>query len=663
MTKASAIAVGLRRPFDLELARQPITGWTRKAMMRNFIYLLLALLVMAAPSTVFARAAAAPTATDLELYFDGIMPFALDQAGIPGGTVSVVKDDRIIFAKGYGVADLKTGRRVTPDTTPFRIGSVSKLFTWTAVMQLAEQGKLNLDQDINSYLDFRIPDTYRRKITLRHLMTHRAGFEDVSRGVTQYGAGPGSLGRYLRNHVPKRIFAPGERIAYSNYGAALAGYIVERVSGEPYSHYVERHILAPLAMMRTTVAQPPRGPFAAMAARSYVSMAEPTPTAYATVSPAPAGAIASTATDMAHFLIAHLQEGRFGNAVILRPESIAEMHRVQYRAAPGRNGFALGFWEANRNGYRLVGHSGDWTDFHSILYFAPESGYGIFVALNGTGTQGRKLGSDNVRNAVAQGFFDRFVPGRVADEPTVAPSLFDAARVEGFYRSTRRNESGPQLLRLFEGDDEVEARADGTITVSSRIEADGAPKIWRQVGPLTYREVGGQAHLSFVAGKDGSILYWVSDDYPPAMVFERVEGFFSTGLVQPLFWLAALSSLAFGISGMVNWWRRRRRREACEPSWIGSRAGHGWIAMVVIGWIAAAILGGLGDDLPLLNMLRGASVLAVPAALLPALHAAIAIKRSRRKLRWTIEVWGVLCALYLAWIMVSQNLASFNNSF
>lgn len=631
--------------------------------MRHVMNMVLTILLAVAPSGVFARSETSPTPAELERYFDGIMSYALDQAGIPGGAISVVKDDRIIFAKGYGFADLKAGRRVTPDATLFRIGSVSKLFTWTAVLQLAEQGKLSLDQDINNYLDFRIPDTYRRKITLRHLLTHRAGFEDVSRGMTQYGAGPDSLGRYLRNHVPKRIFAPGDRIAYSNYGAALAGYIVERVSGEPYARYVERHILAPLEMTRTTVAQPPRGPLAAMAAKSYISTAEPTPTAYATVSPAPAGAITSTATDMAHFLIAHLQGGRFGKAAILRSGSVAEMHRVQYCAAPGRNGFTLGFWEANRNGYRLIGHSGDWTDFHSILYFAPESGYGIFVTLNGTGTQGRKLGSDIVRNAVAQGFFDHFVPGGVADEPTVAPRFLDAARVAGFYRSTRRNESGPQLQRLFEGDDEVEAAADGTITISSRLAPDGAPKRWRQVAPLTYREVGGQAHLSFVAGKDGRVRYWISDDYPPAMLFERVEGIFATGLVQPLVWLAALSSMAFWLTGMAGWWRGRRRRERCERYRIASRAAHGWIALVMIGWIAAAILGGLGDDLPLLNILRGASVLAVATAILPALYAAAVIRRSKFRLRSVVETTGALLALYLAWFMVSQNLASFNNSF
>ena len=631
--------------------------------MRLISQMFLAILAVALPSGALAQSAAQATPAQLERYFDGIVPYAIAQAGIPGAAVSVVKDDRIIFAKGYGYADLKTRRPVTPDATLFRIASISKLLTWTAVMQLVEQGKLDLDRDINTYLDFRIPETYPAKITLRHLLTHRSGFEEVSRGMTQYGAGPGSLARYVRNHVPRRIFAPGTRIAYSNYGAALAGHIVERVSGEPYAQYVDRHILAPLGMTRTTLVQPPQAALAGMASRSYTSAAVQEPTSYATVSAAPAGAAASTATDMAHFLIAQLQEGRFGNAAILRPETIAEMQRVQYRAAPGRNGFALGFWEANRNGYRLLGHSGDVTDFHSILYFAPTKGYGIFVALNSTGTLGRKLGSDTVRNAVAEGFFDRFVPGQVFPEPTVAPRFFDAERVAGYYRSTRRNESGPQLERLFYGDDEVAAADDGTITVSSRLAPDGSPKRWRQVGPLTYREIGGQAHLSFVAGKDGRILYWFSDDYPPAMVFERVEGLFATGLVQPLFWLALVSSTAFALVAPITWLRRRSRGEQSDWPWIGSRVAHGWIALVIFGWIGAAVLGGLGDELALLNVLRGASLMLLPISLLPAFHAWHMIRRSRSRLYCAVEIVGFLLALYVAWFMVSQHFASFDNRF
>lgn len=302
-------------------------------------------------------------------------------------------------------------------------------------------------------------------------------------------------------------------------------------------------------------------------------------------------------------------------------------------------------------------------DLQHVVASAATSAYGRAGSITSVATLGRKLGSDTVRNAVAFGFFDRFVPGRIADEPTVSPKSFDATRVAGLYRSTRRNESGPQLMRLFEGDDQVEAADDGTITVSSRLAPDGAPKRWRQVGPLTYREVGGQAHLSFVAGKDGRILYWVSDDYPPAMVFERVEGIFATGLVQPLFWLAFLGCAAFAVTALISWWRRRRRRERSERSWIGSRAGHGWIALVLIGWVAAAVLGGLGDDLTIMNILRVASVIAVLAAMLPALHAGLTIKRSNGKLRWAIEIVGALLALYAAWFMVSQNLASFNNSF
>ncbi len=170
---------------------------------------------------------------------------------IPGATVSVVKDGQLFFAKGYGSADLQEGRPVNAQTTLFRIGSVSKPFTATAVLQLAEQGKLNLHADVNIYLKtFHLPATYPEPITLAHLLTHTAGFESRATGMeaarTTSDLEP--LGQLLAEHIPARVRPPGELTAYSNYGYALAGYIVEQVSGMPYAQYVEQHIFQRLRM-------------------------------------------------------------------------------------------------------------------------------------------------------------------------------------------------------------------------------------------------------------------------------------------------------------------------------------------------------------------------------------------------------------------------------
>jgi CubicO group peptidase (beta-lactamase class C family) len=164
------------------------------------------------------------TQADVEAYVDGLVPYALRRADMAGAVVVVVKDGQVLFQKGYGVADVKTAQPVDPNATMFRPGSISKLFTWTAVMQLVEQGRLDLDRDVNSYLDFRIPDAFGKPITLRNLLTHTAGFEDVYKnGLVEDPKATPSVEAYVKRALPPRVFAPGTTVAYSNYGATLAG--------------------------------------------------------------------------------------------------------------------------------------------------------------------------------------------------------------------------------------------------------------------------------------------------------------------------------------------------------------------------------------------------------------------------------------------------------
>ncbi len=189
------------------------------------------------------------SSADLEAFLDGIMPVQLRRGDIAGAVVSVVKDGKVLFAKGYGYADIEAKKPVSPGDTLFRPGSISKLFTWTAVMQLVEQGKLDLDRDVNAYLDFKIPSTYPQPITLRHIMTHTSGFaETVENLFVKDAAAMKPLQTYLEEHVPNRIFPPGSTPAYSNYATALAGHIVQRVSGQPFDEYIAANILQPLGM-------------------------------------------------------------------------------------------------------------------------------------------------------------------------------------------------------------------------------------------------------------------------------------------------------------------------------------------------------------------------------------------------------------------------------
>src|SRR5262249_1443685 len=193
------------------------------------------------------------TREDVEAYFDAFFPDALPRAAIPGAVVVVVKDGKVLLEKGYGFSDIKTRAPVDPARTLFRPGSISKLFTWTAVMQLVEQGKLDLDRDVNDYLDFQIPATFPKPITMRNLMTHTAGFEEHIKGLmVDDPARLLPLRTALIDSLPKRIYPPGEVSAYSNYGASLAGYIVQRVSGEKFEEYIAHHIFGPLHMEHST---------------------------------------------------------------------------------------------------------------------------------------------------------------------------------------------------------------------------------------------------------------------------------------------------------------------------------------------------------------------------------------------------------------------------
>ncbi len=231
------------------------------------------------------------TAEDLHTFLDGMVPYALHNGDIAGATFAVVKDGKLIFAQGYGYADLKKKTPVIADQTGFRPGSVSKLFTWTSVMQLVEQHKLDLDADVNTYLDFKIPEAFGKPITLRNIMTHTAGFEEsVSELFLQKADQQYPIGQYLQKHMPKRIFPPGKVVAYSNYATTLAGYIVQRVSGEEFTDYVDNHIFKPLGMKNSSFKQPPPPAILKNMATGYKQASNPTPVPFEIVEAAPAGA-------------------------------------------------------------------------------------------------------------------------------------------------------------------------------------------------------------------------------------------------------------------------------------------------------------------------------------------------------------------------------------
>ncbi len=617
-----------------------------------------------------AAPAPALTAQDLGPFLDGLVPYAIKRADIAGAVLVVVKDGKVVLSKGYGYADLAKRTPVIPDETLFRPGSVSKVFTWTAVMQLVQQGKLNLDADVNTYLDFKIPPKYGKPITLRNLMTHSAGFAEVVRDlITDKKSQLYPLREYLIRRMPDRIFPPGKVIAYSNYGACLAGYIVQRVSGEPFDEYIARHILMPLRMQNTTFVQPLPARFVPFMASGYVTASGAKAMPFELVEPAPAGAASATGADMAHLMIAYLNGGRYEGGTILDPATIRQMFTLQLAPAPGMNGYDLGLYQENRNGQTIVGHAGDTDVFHSDLHLLLKARVGIFMSFNSAGQAGAVQG---VRTQIFRDFLDRYFPYTPRAEATVANPKRDAARVAGWYESSRREERALSLVFAL-GQTNISARPDGTIEAGMLLDPAGAPLRWREVGPLYYREVNGQTHLKFNAAPDGRILSWTTDDFEPVFIFQRVNGLKSLGslkILLPCFIIVLVLWLLVGLGRWIARWRMHITRTfAPYEVWIRVAARIGAIAFLVAfaGWMML-----LSNESGLLSpslvsevdVLYAIGVIAILGGL--AMIAEAVLRVARGPGGWLVragEVIAGLAAIYGVWLFLAFGLANFVTNF
>jgi CubicO group peptidase (beta-lactamase class C family) len=498
--------------------------------------------------------AATPTLTkqDVDSWLDGYMPYAISSADIAGAAVVVVKDGQVLTEKGYGYADVKTHQPVDPKATLFRPGSVSKLFTWTAVMQQVEAGKIDLDADVNKYLDFKIPPRADGPVTMRDLMTHTPGFaEQLKHIFTDKIDRLQPLGKYLATNTPPRIFPAGEVPAYSNYGAALAGYIVQRVSGEPFDQYIAHHIYAPLDMQHSSFSQPLQPNLMAGMSKGY-DRASGKAAAYELVAPSPAGSMATTADDMSRFMIAHLQNGAFGSGRILSEATAKQMHAPQAKHVPPLNGMALGFYHEDTNGQEIIGHGGDTKVFHSDLHLLLGQNVGIFVTMNSAGKDGLV---ENIRLDLLQNFMDRYYPVPEQNLPTIdaATARQHAQQVAGLYRSSRRVDTGFLRLAGLLGQSKIVANADGTITAPL---LGAKPAVWHEVAPFLWKDASGK-HTLAASLKDGKVVAIGQDSFAAITVDQPVPAAYKSSWNLPLFigmCLVFLSMVAlWPIQAIVRW--------------------------------------------------------------------------------------------------------------
>jgi CubicO group peptidase (beta-lactamase class C family) len=535
------------------------------------------------------------SAQDMGAFIDGLMAIQLKSKPAAGATVAVVKDGAVLFTKGYGYADLEKQVPVDPERTLFRPGSISKLFTWTAVMQLVERGRLDLDADVNMYLEgMQLPKSFPEPVTLRNLMTHTPGFEDGGIGylMARNEAGLVPLGEFLARHIPTRIrppttdFSVGSNASYSNWGTALAGHIVASVSGMSFDDYVQQNIFTPLGMTSSTFQEPLPAELQAHMSKGYkVETGAFEARGFEFIHNfGPAGSLSASAADMAKFMLAYLQGGAVGEGRILQPGTVEQMHARALSPNPALNGIALGFYETWINGRRAIGHGGDTVYFHSELLLVPEADFGIFVSFN---TSEAGLASVDAANAIVRQYF----PARLPQLEVRADAKERNGRYAGSYRALRHSYTkAEKVFAALGGDIAVAAMPDGTVMFRDLLET--TPSRWIEVGDGVFRKTTDDTFVAFVGGNGGKATHMVGPF--PAIAFHRLQWYESPTLHGVLVAIALVLFIVMTVSAIRH--RKDDREGARQLRWARTSLALAGILMVgcLIG-LGLTLAGGIDE--------------------------------------------------------------------
>ncbi|WP_035697461.1 serine hydrolase domain-containing protein [Glycomyces tenuis] len=592
------------------------------------------------------------TQANVDAWLDETLPEELERNGIAGAVVSVVNDSAVLTNRGFGYAD--TGEdgsepvEADPEDTLFRVASVSKVFTATAVMQLVEQGELDLDADVSEYIDFELEREYDDDITLRHLLTHTAGFEERIFGLIAYGDDPVDLRAVLATDPPEQVYRPGTTPSYSNYGNALAGYIVQRVSGETFEEYTENHIFEPLGMDSSTFRQPLPDHLSDRVSNGYLDGSGPA-REFEMVGTPPAGSLSISANDMSQFMLAQL--GSLPEQSLLLSDETREQMYTPALTEESLGAFAesermtLGWFQEDRGGHRIVGHGGDSNFFHSHLQLYPDDGTGIFISLNSSGSEG----ADTValRADFMDEFTDRYFPADAESAETVDEAAMkeNAERIAGTYVTSRGFQSTFMSALDLLMNTEITALDDGRLY----FEADpgtGKPGVYEQIDEFTWREVGGDRTIA-VRMENGEVTGIVHD-----AAFTLLPLDIDRAIGLPLL-IGAAALLVLGLlawpAGAIH--RRLRKRPAPEREGrlmrVLVRVGAACTVLAIAGWVAIVVaIMGLTD--PPAAAIRAVQALQLIGALGMAPAVVKLVGEIRRKSGWKPITGTVLTLLALS---------------
>ena len=594
------------------------------------------------------------TKQDVDTWLDGMMPFALRRGDLAGAVVVVVKDGQVLTQRGFGYADAATRTPVDPARTLFRPGSVSKLFTWTAVMQQVEAGKIDLDADVNTYLDFKIPLKNGKPVTMRQLMTHTAGFEEHGK-LTMFDDPKFQipLGDLVKGGIPNRIYAAGSTPSYSNYGTALAGYIVERVSKLSFDDYVEQRIFQPLGMAQSTFRQPLPKAFAPFMATGYRQLSTG-PYKFEIVGPSPAGGLSSTGADMAKFMIAHLNQG----AGLMKPETARMMHDTPLTILPPLNRMELGFFETNINGRQVIGHLGDTQAFHTALHLFTKENIGIYMSFNATG-EAASVGP--VRRALFEDFADRYLPGNEMPDTRVdaKTSAEHAKMLVGNWLNSRRAETNFYALASLVGQVVITVDAKGNLVVPAGRDLNGKPAKWVETSPFVWHNADGHGRLAAQV-VDGKVVRWSIDGISPFMVFDRAPASKSAAWIKPALYVSLaillITLLQWPVSALIRRYYKAPLTLKRRPLRVyrGVRVAAGLVIALVAAWLVSlSTLKALPSYDPWLWFLQIAGLIILAGGtLLAAWNLRLVTREKRGWLRtlWALLVlFSVLMPFYVTW--------------
>jgi CubicO group peptidase (beta-lactamase class C family) len=602
------------------------------------------------------------TREELEAFVDGFVGGELEAYDVAGLTVAVVKDGELFFAKGYGWADVDRRVPVDADKTLFRPGSVSKLFTWTAVMQLVEQGKLDLDTDVNTYLtQFKVPSTYPAPITLRHVLTHTVGLEDGGIGYLM-ARSPQQivpLARSLADHTPARVrpvgtSGEGLTSSYSNWATSLAGLIVANVSGMSFEDYVEANILRPLKMDSSTFKEPlPEALEKRMSVGYTFEAGAFKPRGFEYVANfGPAGSMSATATDMARFMIAHLQQGGTAEARILKPETARAMHARVFSPHPAVNGSGLGFYETYMNGRRVIGHGGDTNYFHSELGLLVNEGVGFFASVNTGGKAAL------VPRHFFRAFMNHYFP---AELPVVKPPDDFAARAgkyAGRYGALRHSYTRFEKVFGLLGGTTVAPTAKNTLVIPDLL---GDTAQYAEVAPGVFREVGGDRTVAFIEDAAGEVVGMVGQF--AFIPFAKLRWYQS----QPFHFALLGLSLLFFLIALVSALRHWKSDKAAPSAARWARRNLGLVALLNLAFLVgfASIVAAGVDELIFATPKGLYVVLTLPLVglALTAVAVVLAVRVWREKY-WTrgsrlFHTAGVVSAVAFVWVLNYWNLLGY----